>query len=75
MQAHRHRAQAFAPPRAAEKRAPIARGPRCNEATRAAPKSSPLSRVPARGPLWLLPPGPDQVRDVTSPDPVEKARR
>ena len=31
-------------------------------------------QVPARGPLWLLPPGPDQVRGVASPEPIERAR-
>jgi hypothetical protein len=30
-------------------------------------------RVPARGPLWLLPPGPDQVRGVASPAPIQRA--
>ena len=32
-------------------------------------------RTPARGPLWLLPSGPDQVRGVTPPAPVERANR
>ena len=32
-------------------------------------------RTPARGPLWLLPSGPDQVRGVTSPAPAERANR
>lgn len=31
--------------------------------------------MPVRGPLWLLPPGPDQVRGVTSPEPTKRARR
>ena len=28
-----------------------------------------------RGSLWLLPPGPDQVRNISSPEPIERARR
>ena len=28
-------------------------------------------RAPARGSLWLLPSGPDQVRNSTSPEPIE----
>lgn len=32
-------------------------------------------RVPGRGSLWLLPPGPDQVRNISSPEPIERARR
>ena len=31
-------------------------------------------RVPARGSLWLLPPGPDQVRNIASPEPIQRAR-
>ena len=40
----------------------------------AAKKRARWDRVPARGPLWLLPPGPDQVRGVASPEPAERAR-
>ncbi|EPD78677.1 hypothetical protein HMPREF1527_01003 [Atopobium sp. oral taxon 199 str. F0494] len=29
--------------------------------------------MPVRDPLWLLPPGPDQVRGVTSPVPAKRA--
>ena len=32
-------------------------------------------RVPVRDPLWLLPSGPDQVRSMSSPEPIERARR
>lgn len=32
-------------------------------------------RVPGRGSLWLLPPGPDQVRNISSPEPIERAGR
>ena len=32
-------------------------------------------RVPGRGSLWLLPPGPDQVRNISSPEPIERAER
>ena len=31
-------------------------------------------RAPARGPLWLLSPDPDQVRGVASPAPIQRAR-
>ena len=31
-------------------------------------------RAPARGSLWLLPPGPDQVRNSASPEPIECTR-
>lgn len=31
-------------------------------------------RVPVRGSLWLLPPGPDQVRNISSPEPIERTR-
>ena len=32
-------------------------------------------RVPVRGSLWLLPSGPDQIRNISSPEPIERARR
>lgn len=32
-------------------------------------------RVPGRGSLWLLPSGPDQIRNISSPEPIERARR
>lgn len=32
-------------------------------------------RAPARGSLWLLPPGPDQVRNSASPEPIECTSR
>lgn len=32
-------------------------------------------RVPVRGSLWLLPSGPDQIRNMSSSEPIERARR
>lgn len=32
-------------------------------------------RMPDRGPLWLLPSGPDQIRNMSSSEPIERARR
>ena len=32
-------------------------------------------RMPVRGSLWLLPPGPDQIRNISSPEPIERTRR
>ena len=32
-------------------------------------------RMPVRGSLWLLPPGPDQIRNMSSSEPIERARR
>ena len=32
-------------------------------------------RMPVRGSLWLLPPGPDQIRNISSSEPIERARR
>ena len=32
-------------------------------------------RMPDRGSLWLLPSGPDQIRNMSSSEPIERARR
>ncbi len=32
-------------------------------------------RMPDRGSLWLLPSGPDQIRNISSSEPIERARR
>ena len=32
-------------------------------------------RMPVRGSLWLLPSGPDQIRNISSSEPIEHARR
>ena len=32
-------------------------------------------RMPDRGSLWLLPSGPDQIRNMPSSEPIERARR
>lgn len=32
-------------------------------------------RMPGRGSLWLLPSGPDQIRNMSSSEPIERARR
>lgn len=32
-------------------------------------------RMPNRGSLWLLPSGPDQIRNMSSSEPIERARR
>ena len=43
-----------------------------------AQKESPCARwirMPDRGSLWLLPSGPDQIRNISSPEPIERARR
>ena len=32
-------------------------------------------RMPDRGSLWLLPSGPDQIRNMSSSEPIEHARR
>ena len=37
----------------------------------ASSKCARWERAPARGSLWLLPSGPDQVRNSTSPEPIE----
>ena len=50
----------------------------CAPYTRSLYKKRPCARwirVPGRGSLWLLPPGPDQVRNISSPEPIERARR
>lgn len=44
----------------------------------AAPKKRPCARwirMPDRGSLWLLPSGPDQIRNMSSSEPIERARR
>lgn len=43
-----------------------------------AQKESPCARwirMPDRGSLWLLPSGPDQIRNMSSSEPIERARR
>ena len=43
-----------------------------------APKKRPCARwirMPDRGSLWLLPSGPDQIRNMSSSEPIERARR
>ena len=32
-------------------------------------------RMPDRGSLWLLPSGPDHIRNISSSEPIERARR
>lgn len=60
--------------------------PRTSEAPNALPalaggrgtKKRPCARwirMPDRGSLWLLPSGPDQIRNMSSSEPIERARR
>ena len=60
--------------------------PRTSETPNSPPAPGPLRgtkkrpcvrwiRMPDRGSLWLLPSGPDQIRNMSSSEPIERARR